>query len=173
MRIFRDVVPSAAGEGQFKLRGTAGGTDFNSSCIPYGASVSHVSEVLAALDPIDDVGGVSVAREGDGSSAYSYGYTYYIGAFNSSSNLTDVAWIEVLGSGPESGCSAITTMGYWDDETNWDSGVVPGSNDEVRSSRCIPGRALSSILPSLRRLPSLMLLLLATLLGGAGAGAVP
>lgn len=80
------------------------------------------------------LGGALVVRQGNGSSAYSYGYTYLVSAVNSTLNLGAYVGFEVAGSGLQHGCSRVSTLGLWDDEVNWDTGVVPGPTDEVRKS---------------------------------------
>lgn len=90
-----------------------------------------MSEALNDVDPVDDLGGADVVREGDGSSDYNYGYIYYISAANSSENFASSVDIEIVGSGIEYGCARLSTLGYWDDASNWDTGVVPTSVDEA------------------------------------------
>lgn len=127
----RHVLPSSD-TGHFKLRVDRDGVDFNTSCISYGASAGAVAAALNALDPVDDLGGSSVARQGDGSSpAYDYGFVYDISASNSSQNIVSSIGIELAGSGVEHGCTRLSSLGYWEDELNWDTGVVPASADEV------------------------------------------
>lgn len=65
------------------------------------------------------------------SSAYDYGYVYYISAADSSQNLVNSLGIGFAGSGVEHDCEKLSTVGYWEDPQNWDTGVVPASNDEV------------------------------------------
>lgn len=100
-----------------------------------------MSEALDNTDPIADLGGASVVRQGNGSSAYSYGYTYHVSAVNSSLRLGAYVDFEVAGNGLRHGCSRVSTLGLWDEEVNWDTGVVPGLTDEARKSNFI--RALS------------------------------
>ncbi|CBJ49166.1 hypothetical protein Esi_0207_0025 [Ectocarpus siliculosus] len=126
----RYVIP--ADEGHFKLSITRDGAGYNTSCLFYGASATAVAAALDALDPIDDLGGSTVVREGDGASPeYNYGFVYHIVASNSSENLVNSVDIDVVGSGVQHGCARLSTLGYWEDELNWDTGVVPSSTDEV------------------------------------------
>lgn len=127
----RHVIP-AADEGHFKLSITRDGVGYNTSCLSYGASATAVAAALDALDPIDDFGGSTVVREGDGaSSEYNYGFVYYIVASNSSENLVTSVDIDIAGSGVQHGCARLSTSGLWEDDLNWDTGVVPSSSDEV------------------------------------------
>lgn len=127
----RHVLP-AADTGHFKFSVTRDGVSFNTSCISYGAPAGTVAAALDALDPFDDLGGSAVVRQGDGSSsAYDYGFVYYISASNSSQNLVSSIEIELAGSGVEYGCARLSTLGYWEDGLNWDAGVAPVSTDEV------------------------------------------
>eukprot|EP00752_Nemacystus_decipiens_P010621 g9459.t1 len=127
----RRVLPSAD-VGHFNLSVTRGGVSFVTSCISYGASAVEVAAALDALDPIDDLGGSTVVRQGDGlTPAYSYGFVYYISASESSQNLVTSLGIQVAGSGVESGCARLSTLGYWEDGLNWDTGVAPASTDDV------------------------------------------
>lgn len=130
-KLSRQVIPSAD-VGHFKLSVTRDGVNFITSCISYGASAVEVVAALDALDPVDDLGGSAVVRKGDGSSpAYNYGFSYYISASDSSQNLVSSLGIELAGSGVEDGCARLSTLGYWEDGLNWDSGVVPTSTDDV------------------------------------------
>lgn len=127
----RKVLPSAD-VGHFKLSVTRDGVSFITSCISYGASAAEVAAALDALDPVDDLGGSAVVRKGDGSSsAYSYGFVYYISASDSSQNLVSSLGIELAGSGVEGGCARLSTLGYWEDGLNWDAGEAPASTDDV------------------------------------------
>lgn len=130
----RNVVPATT-LGHFKLSITRNGVGFNTSCISYGASGAAIVAALDVLDPIADLGGSTVVRGGDGSSsAYEYGFVYDISAANPSENLVNSIGLAVAGSGLEHDCARPATVGYWVDESNWDTGVVPTSTDEVRSS---------------------------------------
>lgn len=100
-----------------------------------------MSEALNNVDPVDDLGGADVVREGDGSSDYNYGYIFYVSAANSSENLASSIGIEIVGSGTEYGCARLSTLGYWDDATNWDTGVVPASVDEASQRQCFARKA--------------------------------
>lgn len=105
---------------------------YNTSCLSYGAPATAVAAALDAVDPIDDLGGSTVVREGDRAlSEYNYGFVYYIVASNSSENLVTSVDIDVAGSGVQHGCARLSTSGYWEDQLNWDTGVVPSSTDEV------------------------------------------
>lgn len=105
----------------------------NTSCISYGASGAAVVSALDLLDPIADLGGSSVVRQGDGSSlAYNYGFVYNISAADPSEKFVDSIGVEVAGSGVEHDCARLSTLGYWDDESNWNTDAVPTSTDEVR-----------------------------------------
>lgn len=110
---------------------------FNTSCISYGASAAAVADALDALDYVDDLGGSTVVREGDGSSQYNYGFVYYISASNSSESLAGSVDMELAGSGVEHGCARVSTLGYWNEPDNWDTGVTPTSADEASSTRTI------------------------------------
>ena len=93
-----------------------------------------MAAALDALDPIGDLGGSAVVREGDGlSSAYNYGYVYYISASDSSQDLVNSLGMAFAGSGVEHDCEKLSTVGYWGDAQNWDAGVMPTSTDEVIS----------------------------------------
>ena len=76
-----------------------------------------------------------MVREGNGSSQYNYGFVYYMSA----SNSTDAGSVnmELAGSGVEHGCKRVSTLGYWNEPDNWDTGVVPTSTDEVGLARNI------------------------------------
>lgn len=127
----RTVVPSTSGH--FKLSITRDGVGYNTSCISYGSSASSVSDALDYTDPVADLGGASVVRQGNGSSTYDYGYTYTISAANTTLSLGgSIDDIDVAGMGTSVGCSRVSTLGSWDEEANWDTGVVPGSADEAR-----------------------------------------
>lgn len=92
-----------------------------------------MSDALDYTDPVADLGGASVVRQGNGSSSYSYGYTYTISAANTTLSFgASIDDIDVAGMGTSGGCSRLSTLGFWDDEANWDTGVVPGSADEAR-----------------------------------------
>lgn len=125
----RAVLPDPLGH--FKLGVTRDGIGTNTSCISYGASATAVSDALDDLDPVEDFGGVTVFRQGDGSSGYGYGFVYYITAANSSKSLGGSIEIELMGSGVEVGCARLSTLGYWDETANWDTGVVPTSTDDA------------------------------------------
>lgn len=125
-------VLSSVDAGHFKLSVTRDGVNFVTSCISYGASAVAVAAALDALDPVADLGGSAVARMGDGSStAYDYGFVYHISTSDPSQNLVSSVGIELAGSGVEHGCARVSTLGYWEDAMNWDTGVVPASTDEV------------------------------------------
>ncbi|CAM9787351.1 unnamed protein product, partial [Hapterophycus canaliculatus] len=126
--ISRHVIPSTSGH--FKLSVTRDGVGFNTSCISYGASGDAVVAALDVLDPIADMGGSTVVREGDGSSLkYAYGFVYNISAANP--NFVNLIGIQIAGSGVEHDCARLSTLGYWGDESNWNTGAVPTSTDEV------------------------------------------
>ena len=125
------MLPSP-GAGHFKLSVTRDEVSFTTSCISYGASAVEVAAALDALDPVDDLGGSAVVRQGDGSTpAFDYGFVYDISASDSSLNLVSSLGIELAGSGVESGCGRLSTLGYWEDGLNWDAGVAPVSTDDV------------------------------------------
>ena len=118
--------------GHFKLSVIRDSVSFTTSCISYGASVVEVAAALDALDPVDDLGGSTIVRQGNGlSSTYNYGFGYYISASDLSQNLVSSLEIDVAGSGVESGCARLSTLGYWEDGLNWDGGVAPASADDV------------------------------------------
>lgn len=125
----RQVLPSA--EGHVKLSVDQNGLTFNTSCISYGATATAVSSALNALGLIEDLGGASVTREGDGSSEYSYGFVYYLSASNTSISLTESVKTQFLGSGEDFDCAKLWTSGRWDEAANWDAGVLPASDDEA------------------------------------------
>lgn len=133
--MYRRVI--SASVGHFKLGITQDGLEHKTSCISYGASSIAVSEALDSLDPVDDLGGSKVVRKGDGSSGYSYRYLYDISASNSSGNMVDSVELKLIGSGVDIGCSRLSTLGYWDEATNWNSGMVPASNDEASSNQSV------------------------------------
>lgn len=125
----RQVLSSPSGH--FKLGVIRNGVGFNTSCISYGASSIAVSNTLQDLNPIHDLGGAVVFRQGDGSSAYNYGFSYEISASNTSESLADSLEIDFIGSGVESGCTRLSTLSYWDDASNWDVNMVPSALDEA------------------------------------------
>lgn len=120
-----------APSGHFKLGAVQNGVRFNTSCISYGASSTAVSNALQDLNPIHDLGGAVVFRQGDGSSAYNYGFSYEISL--ESKNLADSLEIDFVGSGVESGCTRLSTLSYWEDGSNWDVNTVPSALDEASS----------------------------------------
>lgn len=129
------MLPSADA-GHFKLSVTRDGVSFITSCISYGASADTVAAALDSLYPVHDLGGSAVVRQGDGSSsAYNYGFVYDISASDSSQNLVSSLGMALAGSGVESGCARLSTLGYWEDGLNWDTGVAPASTDDVGDDR--------------------------------------
>ncbi|CAM9742517.1 unnamed protein product, partial [Scytosiphon promiscuus] len=127
----RYVIPSTT-TGHFKLSVTRDGVGTNTSCISYGASGAAVVAILDLLDPISDLGGSTVIREGDGSSStFKYGFVYNISATDPNVNLVDSIDVEVAGSGVDHDCARLSTSGYWSEDSNWNTGAVPTSTDEV------------------------------------------
>lgn len=120
-----------APSGHFKLGAVRNGVRFNTSCISYGASSTAVSNAFQGLNPIHNLGRAVVLRQGDGSSAYNYGFSYEISLENK--NLADSLEIDFVGSGVESGCRRLSTLSYWDDGSNWDVHTVPSALDEASS----------------------------------------
>ena len=125
----RYVLPATTGH--FKFTVTRDGVGLNTSCISYGATAAAVADALDALDYVDDLGGSTVVREGDGSSQYNYGFVYYMSASNASESLAGSVDMEIIGSGVDHGCARVSTLGFWDEPDNWDTGVAPTSTDEV------------------------------------------
>lgn len=56
-------------------------------------------------------------------------------ASNSSQSLAGSVDMELAGSGVEYGCKRVSTLGYWNETDNWDTGVAPTEADEVGLAR--------------------------------------
>lgn len=143
------AVPAPAPRGTFRLRVTDldGARAETTTCIPYAASADELSDVLNALAAVRALGGVTVARAGDGSAQWNHGYAWTIGYEKSAewvlpaSRRQTLIRVECQGGANSCGCAEVLSNA---DQNAIRAGFFPACAQAQASGLIDPSRCTTT-----------------------------